>query len=115
MRGFVDCTVEYRAYIGEDGDYNAVYSKYTLEGVAVREVFAIDENAAETGSVTLYYFPERCRCIDSSGTRVAFPRPRGGDICVLHAGGEDERVLRVAEVGYFTGASDLTHIRLKLK
>ncbi|MBE6541065.1 MAG: hypothetical protein E7672_01295 [Ruminococcaceae bacterium] len=115
MNGFTVGNVEYRSYIGEDENYDAVYAKYRLENAAVRELFSVDEEATLIGDVTLYYFPERCRCLDSSGKKVSFPRPKAGDICVLDAGEEAERSFRVAEVGYFTGSSELSHIRLKLK
>ncbi len=115
MSGFCGESIEYRSYLGEDGDYNAVYAKYTLDGAAVREVFAVDEEAVDKSGVTVYYFPERCRCTDSDGNYVSLPRPKGGDMCVLRQGCENERVMRVAEVGYFTGSAEMTHIRLKLK
>lgn len=115
MKGFCGACIEYRSYLGEDENYEAMYTKYNLDGAAVREVFAVDEEAVDKNSVTVYYFPERCRCTDSAGNYVSLPRPKGGDLCVLRPGYEDERVLRVAEVGYFTGSSDMTHIRLKLK
>lgn len=115
MSGFFEGSLEYRSYVGEDEDYNAVYKKYTVEGAAVREIFALDEDAVEGGGVTVYYFPDRSRCIGSDGSRAAFPRPKSGDLCVLRSEEDDERIMRVAEIGYFTGAGKSAHIRLKLK
>ena len=115
MSGFFEGSLEYRSYIGEDEEYNAVYRTYNVDGAAVREIFSLDEDAVEGSAVTVYYFPDRSRCVDFDGSRTAFPRPKSGDLCVLRAGQDDERVMRVAEIGYFTGAGESSHIRLKLK
>lgn len=115
MRGFFDGKLEYCSYVGEDDDYNAVYKKYTVDGAAIREIFAVDEESVEGCGVTVYFFPNRSRCTDSEGSRAAFPRPKAGDLCILRSGEDDERIMRVAEIGYFTAAGDSSHIRMKLR
>ena len=54
MKGFCGACIEYRSYLGEDENYEAMYTKYNLDGAAVREVFAVDEEAVDKNSVTVY-------------------------------------------------------------
>lgn len=115
MGGFFEGSLEYRSYIGEDEDYNAIYRTYNIYGAMVREIFSLDEEAVEGSAVIVYYFPARSKCVGADGSCTTFPRPKSGDICVFRVGQDDERIMRVAEIGYFTGTGKSTHIRLKLK
>lgn len=112
---FLNGQAIYRQFRSDSADYSADYRDLTLTGVWVREIFAADPEAVENGVTILYFFPGQSVCTDENGREVVFPRPRSGDLAVLHAGTEDERVLRVAEAAYYTGVAVGPHVRLKLK
>ena len=112
---FLNGQALYRQFCGDNADYSADYRNLTLTDVWIREIFAADPEAVESGVTILYFFPDQSACKDEDGCEVAFPRPKSGDLAVLHAGTEDERVLRVAEAAYYPGAQANPHVRLKLK
>ncbi len=112
---FLNGCAVYRQFREDLSDYTADYRELTLDGVWVREVFAADPDGVESGSTVLYFFPGQSGCYDENGSTAAFPRPKNGDLVVLHADTEDERVLRVAESGYYMGSAGNSHVRLKLK
>lgn len=114
---FLCDNAEYRRFIGDgqESGYVAEYESYTLSGVMVREHRAIDQENLSVGTATLYFFPQISSCTDAEGNVTGLPEYRGGDLCVIHSGGGGERVLRVAEAGYYDDAADgLCHVRLKL-
>jgi len=110
----LNSTVEYRSFI-EDVGYEAKYKSYFLEGIAIREVFASDTDMTSRGTTTVYFFPDKSKCIDENGIQCDFPHPRYGDRCVLRQGEANERSLLVVEAGVFTGEGALSHVRLKLR
>jgi hypothetical protein len=114
MKDFCRDTILYRQLIDDSGT-GASFADYTLTGVLVREVFAVDPDMTEDGTTTLYFFPGMSRCTDASGHVCGMPHPGYGDLAVLHAGEDRERTLRIAEAGYFTGDRGIGHIRLKLR
>ena len=114
MKEFIRDSILYRRLM-EDGGRGAVYKDYGLSGVLVREVFAVDPDMTESGVTVVYFFPGMSRCTDETGAECRMPMPKYGDMAVLRIGSEEERVLRVAESGYFTGERGLGHIRLKLR
>lgn len=115
MSGFLNGRIEYRSFLGEDEEFNAKYASFTLDDILVREIFAVDVEMEKNAGVTVYYFPGRSSCRNESGEICTMPRPKYGDLCVLRVGEEDESIVRVAEVGYYTGSGSVGHIRLKLK
>ena len=110
MKDFIRETVIYRKLT--DGE---TFADYTLTGVLVREVFAVDPDMTENGVTTVYFVPGKSRCTDADGEECPMPVPKYGDLAVLHGGSGDERILRVAEAGYFAGEHGIGHIRLKLR
>ena len=114
MKEFMKDCIRYRRLV-EDHGSGAVYEDYALDGVLVREVFAVDPEMSESGVTVVYFFPGMSRCTDKNGGECRMPMPKYGDTAVLRVGSEEERVLRVAEAGYFTGERGLGHIRLKLR
>ncbi len=114
MKDFLRETILYRR-LEEDHGKGETYADYMLSGVLVREVFAVDPDMTEDGVATVYYFPGVSRCIGENGADCRMPAPKYGDMAVLHSGSDGERVLRVAEAGYFAGENGLGHIRLKLR
>ena len=114
MKEFLRESVIYRQFSGDSG-CDAVYTDYRLDGVLVREIFAVDPDMTEDGTTILYFFPGKSRCTDTGGGVCGMPYPKYGDLAVLRDGTENSRVLRVAEAGYFAGGEGLGHIRLKLR
>ena len=114
MTDFLKDRIVYRKFLSDDGK-DAVYEDYTLGGVLIREIFAADSEMVQDGTAIVYFFPSVSICTDKNGTPCSLPRPKSGDLAVLQAGTEDERILRIGEAGYFTGGGSLAHIRLKLR
>ena len=114
MKEFLKDSILYRQLL-EDSGSGASFAEYSLTGVLIREIIASDPDMTEDGVTTLYFFPGMSRCTDDAGNECGMPWPKYGDLAVLHAGDESERVLRVAEAGYFNGERGIGHIRLKLR
>lgn len=89
------------------------YDTYRLYNVVVRETFAVGADGENEDGATVYFLRDVSVCL-KSGMKTALPRLAKGDLCVLHAGTDDETEMRVTEAGYFTGGN-LSHIRIKLK
>ena len=111
MTEFLRDSVCYRAFV-RDRMEEAVYDDYTMDGVLVREAFAVDPDRTENGLTTVYFFTGMSTCTGSDGKVCGMPYPKHGDLVVLRAGTESERVLRVAQAGYFTcdGAGEIPKI-----
>jgi len=90
------------------------YDRYVLENVMVRETFAATADAVNESGAVVYFLEDGSVCRAETGGTVSLPRLAKGDKCLLHAGTADEREMRVAEAGYFTGGT-LAHVRMKLK
>lgn len=99
--------------VGIDGE-GAKYDRYELSGAVIREVFAEDECGVKKGGATLYFISKKTVCRRAYGERCPLPRPKSGDLVILHAGTEEEITYRVAECGYFVGAGTIDYTRIQL-
>lgn len=116
--GFASDSVTYLRYLGDDAEknYEASYEKYELSGVLVREKFGFTPENELINETVIYFLINESVCKNGKGEKTDIPRPKNGDICVLHPGEPDETRLRIAELGYFIGegAGRIPHLRLKL-
>lgn len=109
-------TAEYRSFLGDGADrgYVAEYEAFDLSSVMIREKTATDPENKRGGETLLYFFPAVSKCTDRNGETTGLPPFKHGDTCVIPTG-NGERVMRVAEAGYFDDVSDgRSHVRLKL-
>ena len=112
-------TVEYQSFLGDGELWDADYAAYTLDGVLLREKWAVDPEDKNGGEIVLYYFPGHSVCTDANGVEVLFPNPHFGDRVLLRQGTDEnsvERIFRVTEASLYNGHTlAVRHIRLRLK
>lgn len=113
FKGFASGGASYLKLVDVDRT-GAVYDRYELSDVIVRESFAEDAEGVKKGGAVLYYITRRSGCRTVYGERCALPRPKSGDLMILHAGTEDEITYRVEEAGYFVGTGAIEYVRIKL-
>ncbi len=111
--GFVDGGASYLSLVDVDRT-GAVYDRYELSGVILRENFAEDKDGLKKGEAVLYYILKKSSCRSAFGERCRMPRPKSGDLVILHARTADEITYRVAEAGYFVGTGKIEYVRIKL-
>ena len=110
-------TALYRHFLGDGGDWGAVYEDFALTAVLLRERRAADPERPEDGVTQLWFFPGRSGCADGEGAAVPFPRVTAGDLVVLRNGCADERVLSVeaADDASECPLPGAAHVRLTLR
>ena len=113
FRGFIGGGASYLKLVGIDAD-GARYEMYELSDVVIREEFAEDECGVRKGGAVLYYITKKSGCRTAYGEKYRLPRPKSGDLLILHAGTDEEITYRVAEAGYFVGTGTIEYTRIKL-
>ena len=111
--GFVDGGASYLSLVDVERS-GAVYDRYELSGVILRENFAEDKDGVKKGEAVLYYISKKSSCRNAFGEKCPIPRPKTGDLVTLHARTADEITYRVAEAGYFVGTGKIEYVRIKL-
>ena len=110
-------TALYRHFLGDGGDWGAVYEDFALTAVLLRERRAADPERPEDGETLLWFFPGRSSCADGNGRAASFPRYTPGDLVVLRPGEANERVLSVeaADDASECPLPGAAHVRLTLR
>lgn len=111
--GFVGGGASYLSLVDVDRS-GAVYDRYEISGAVLRENFAEDKDGVKKGEAVLYYITKKSSCRSVLGEKCPLPRPKTGDLVILHAGTDAEVTYRVAESGYFIGTGKIEYVRIKL-
>ena len=113
FEGFVGGGASYLRLVGVERA-GARYDRFELSDLIVRESFAEDEEGVKKGAAVLYYITRKSGCKSVSGERAPLPKPRSGDLVILHAGTPEEITYRVAAAGYFIGVGEIEYTRIRL-
>jgi len=111
--GFCGGGASYLKLISIERD-GAKYDRFELSDVILRENFAENEEGVKKGGAVLYYMSRKSGCMTVYGEKCPLPRPKSGDLVILHAGTAEQITYRVAEAGYFVGVGAIEYTRIRL-
>ncbi len=97
---------------------SAEYEEFLLDGVKVQEKRGSDPDMTKNNAVCVYFFHTASKCTDSRGKLVQLPRPKYGDLCIIHPNDGNETALRVSSVEYHSGVSPtggISHVKIILR